>query len=119
MKAEEFLREQEYKQIGVTSPDRLWLKRWFVEWLMEEFASQFALPGKEKIVEIIEKIGVSIKEWRNHPTYYNKEDAANEILASLPVDVDKNCIQIRDQEIELIVQKSRITKFEPKELVKK
>jgi hypothetical protein len=52
MKAEEFLREQEYKQIGVTSPDRLWLKRWFVEWLMEEFASQFAMPGKEKIIEI-------------------------------------------------------------------
>jgi hypothetical protein len=36
------------------------------------------------------------------------------------IDEDKNCIQVREQEIELIIQKSRITKFEPqKEIVKK
>jgi hypothetical protein len=32
------------------------------------------------------------------------------------VDIDKNCIQIREQEIELIVQKARITKYEVREV---
>lgn len=86
MESDKFLEKQENKQIGVTSPDRLWLKRWFVQEVMEKYANECVkakcipvVSDSLPLIEFIEEIEYMMKLYGNQR--YTQAEAQRDKLA--------------------------------------